>query len=275
MTPITQLLDGHPVRLREPHDLGFVRRWGRVFAVLDQQDSGNLCLGVEGDGGRRFLKYAGAPTERYDGGIAEAVARTRHAADVHRDLAHPSLVTLRESAEAADGIVLVFDWVDAVPLGLQYQRRSELDGLTVAQRVDAVQQILDFSVHVPARGWVAVDLYDGSVMVEPTTGRVTLCDLDAYERAPMRNTMGRMWGSDRFMSPEEYELGAGIDEVTTVVALGALAHTMLGDDRSKSRARWSGSDAQWDIAERALQRDRAARWPSIAALAEAWRSASS
>ncbi|MFI6423626.1 hypothetical protein [Promicromonospora sp. NPDC050880] len=266
-------VDGLPVRLRAPHDLSFVARWGTVFAVLDQQDSGNLCLGVEGPGGRVFVKYAGAPTARYDGALTDAVDRARQAGAVYRSLAHPSLVRLREAVDVGAGHALVFDWTDATPVGRQYERSHVVRSLPLPARVDAVRQIYDFHVHAAARGWVAVDLYDGSVMLDPATGRVTLCDLDLYERAPVVNRMGRMWGSTRFMSPEEHELGAVIDEVTNVVALGALAHTFLGDDETKSRAAWAGSDALFDVAARALRPERGARWPSVAALAEAWREA--
>jgi serine/threonine-protein kinase len=76
------------------------------------------------------------------------------------------------------------------------------------------------------------------------------------------------------MSPEEYRLGAPIDQVTNVFALGALAHTFLGDDATKSREEWVGSDAQFEVAARALCAERDARWHSVAALAEAWRAAS-
>jgi serine/threonine-protein kinase len=264
-------IDGLSVRLRAPHDLSFTAHWGRVFAVLDQQDSGNLCLGVEGPAGRVFVKYAGAPTVRYDGVIKTAVGSLRRAAEVYRALAHPSLVTLREAVDVGGGHALVFDWTDATPIGRQYERSHVVRSLSLPARVDAVQQILDFHVHAAALGWVAIDLYDGSLMVDAESGRVVLCDLDLYERAPVVNRMGRMWGSSRFMSPEEYELGAPIDEVTNVVALGALAHTFLGDDATKSRAAWVGSDPQFDVAARAMQIERDARWPSVAALAEAWR----
>jgi serine/threonine-protein kinase len=266
-------LDGMPVRLRAPHDLSFTARWGRVFAVLDQQDSGNLCLGVEGPAGRVFVKYAGAPTARYDGAVGTAVANLRRSAEVYRALAHPSLVTLREAVDVGAGHALVFDWTDATPVGRQYERSHVVRSLPLDARVDAVQQLLDFHVHAAARGWVAVDLYDGSVMLDAGTGRVTLCDLDLYERGPVVNRMGRMWGSTRFMSPEEYRFGAPIDEVTNVVALGALAHTFLGDDATKSRVAWAGSDARFAVAARAVHPERAVRWPSVAALAEAWRTA--
>ena len=89
----------------------------------------------------------------------------------------------------------------------------------------------------------------------------------------MINRQGRMWGSTRFMAPEEYELGAVIDEVTNVVALGALAHTFLGDDESKDRAASVGTDDQFAVAARALDPVRERRWPSVAALADAWRTA--
>ena len=270
---IVQDLDGLPVRLRAPHDLSFVGRWGHVFAVLDQQDSGNLCLGVEGSAGRVFVKYAGAPTARYDGSVETAVVNLRRSAVVYRDLAHPSLATLREAVDVGAGHALVFDWTDATPVGRQYEQSHVVRSLALSARAAAVQQILDFHVHAAARGWVAIDLYDGSVMVDAGSGRVTLCDLDFYARGPVVNRMGRMWGSTRFMSPEEYRLGAPIDEVTNVFTLGALAHTFLGDDATKSREAWVGSDAQFNVAARAMCGERQARWPSVAALAEAWRAA--
>jgi serine/threonine protein kinase, bacterial len=266
-------VDGLGVQLRAPHDLSFTARWGRVFAVLDQQDSGNLCLGVEGAAGRVFVKYAGAPTVRYEGAIETAVANLRRSAEVYRALAHPTLVTLREAVDVGAGHALVFDWTDATPLGRQYDRSHVVRSLPAPARADGVQQIYDFHVHAAARGWVAIDLYDGSVMLDADGGRVTLCDLDFYEQGPVVNGMGRMWGSTRFMSPEEYRLGAPIDQVTNVFALGALAHTFLGDDATKSREAWVGSDAQFEVAARALRAERDARWPSVEALAEAWRSA--
>lgn len=253
-------LDGLPVRLRA-HDLSFAARWGRVFAVLDQQDSGNLCLGIEGPAGRVFVKYAGAPTARYDGAVETAVANLRRSAEVYRALAHPSLVRLREAVDVGAGHALVFDWTDATPLGRQYDRSYVVRSLPAPARAAAVQQIYDFHVHAAARGWVAIDLYDGSVMLDADGGRATLCDLDFYEQGPVVNRMGRMWGSTRFMSPEEHRFGAPIDQVTNVFALGALAHTFLGDDATKSREAWVGSDAQFEVAARALRAERDARLP--------------
>ena len=268
---ITQAVDGVPVRLREPHDLSFLQRWGRTFCVFDDQDSGNLCFGVQSADGALFVKYAGAPTLRYEGESGQAVDRLRRAVSVYRALAHPSLVRLREAVEDPGGYALVFDWSDGVSLGRQYGQRARLDGLSVEKRAEAIQQILDFHVEVAARGWVAIDLYDGSILIDLDSGVVTLCDLDFYEPAPVANTMGRMWGSSRFMSPEELTLGAPIDEVTNIFALGALAHTLLGDDATKLRSAWRGTEDQYMIAATAMQPVRQDRWPSITRMADAWR----
>ena len=45
-----------------------------------------------------------------------------------------------------------------------------------------------------------------------------------YILKPFVNKMGRLWGSSRFMSPEEFELNAIIDERTNV----AMAFAILG-----------------------------------------------
>lgn len=257
------------MRLRARHDLSFLARWGKVFRVFDDQDSGNLCFGVDDGRSRVFVKYAGAPTVRYDNAIGAAVVRNRAAGDVYRALENPSLVRLRESVDLPDGHALVFDWTDAVPLGRQYGQRHRV-GLAPRERAEAVLQIYRFAAQVAARGWVAVDLYDGSIMLDAASGRVVICDIDFFERAPVVNRMGRMWGSARFMSPEEHTLGARIDEVTNVYALGALAHTLLGDDETRSRASWAGTTEQFEIAARASRPGRGDRWPSVAALTDAW-----
>jgi serine/threonine protein kinase len=268
---IVKYLDGLPVCLRKPHDLTFLSRWGRVFRVFDQQDSGNLCFGIDGLDRRVFVKYAGAPTLRYEGSVADAVAWGRRAVEVYRALAHPTLTRLREAGDLGQGHAMVFDWTDALPVGRQYEQSHRLASLSLPQRVDAVRQIYDFHVHAAAMGWVGVDFYDGSILLDPATGQVTLCDLDFYERAPVTNQMGRMWGSTRFMSPEEYQLGAVIDEVTNVFALGAVAHTLLGNDATKARDAWLGSERQFQVAARALRPLREDRWGSVAELAAAWR----
>ena len=85
-----------------------------------------------------------------------------------------------------------------------YRRFAGLPG----DRMLAVFDVLiDLHVALARAGWVACDLYDGCLVVAPDD-RLTVVDLDTYHRGPFTNTMGRMFGSDRFMAPEELTLGA-------------------------------------------------------------------
>ena len=44
---------------------------------FDQQDSGNLSFGVERDGHKKFIKYAGARTIAYEGTMKDAIERLK------------------------------------------------------------------------------------------------------------------------------------------------------------------------------------------------------
>lgn len=91
---VTLFPDGIPCVVKEETDLSFLHRWGRVFRVFDRQDSGNLCFGLEREGRRYFLKYAGARPLCFDGEPSEAVRLLEKSAQVIRDLAHPALLPL-------------------------------------------------------------------------------------------------------------------------------------------------------------------------------------
>lgn len=100
-----------------------------------------------------------------------------------------------------------------------YQRFARLPADRLLGIFDA---LIDLHQNLADLGWVASDLYDGCLMVELGTRQLTVIDLDSYRRGPSLNTMGRMFGSTRFMAPEEFCLGAPIDQRTTVFNLARL-----------------------------------------------------
>jgi serine/threonine protein kinase, bacterial len=71
-------IDSVSFQLREKHDFEWLRNLGKVFCVFDEQDSGNICFGIEKDGVKRFVKYAGASTLEYLGEPADAIARLKN-----------------------------------------------------------------------------------------------------------------------------------------------------------------------------------------------------
>ena len=57
-----QYTDGVPYKLKASFDFSFLSKYGKVFKVFDNQDSGNICFGVADGDKRYFVKFAGAPT---------------------------------------------------------------------------------------------------------------------------------------------------------------------------------------------------------------------
>ena len=83
--------DGVPYKMKEPFDFSFLNRFGKVFKVFDDQDSGNICFGVVNDEEKRFVKFAGAPTQRSVITQKEAIARMKNTIQIYKDLSHPIL----------------------------------------------------------------------------------------------------------------------------------------------------------------------------------------
>jgi serine/threonine-protein kinase len=104
------------------------------------------------------------------------------------------------------------------------------------------------------------------------SGRIGIDDLDNYRQGPFRNEMGRMFGSTRFMAPEEFELGALIDERTNVFVMGRTALVFLSDGTLNVDT-FRGSTALFEVVSRACQPDPASRFESMAAFYSAWRAA--
>ena len=81
--------------------------------------------------------------------------------------------------------------------------------------------------------------------------------------------MGRMWGSARFMSPEEYQAGAVIDEIRNVYTMGATAFALFADyDRSEENSLLN--QTLYRTAVRAVSDERSQRQPSLQAFTDEW-----
>ena len=246
----------------------FLDSVGRIFAHIDQQDSGNVSFGVAVAGRRYFVKTAGdAAGTAGDGRVhGRRLARLENAERLARSVPHPVLTQFVGSTESAWGRMLVYRWAEGENLYAPRHLRTpdcagqRFQALPLAARVAAVGSIIDLHVALAGRGWVAEDFYDGCLIYDFEAGTLRVCDLDHYHLGPCRNTVGRMPGSTRFMAPEEFEKGKVIDERTTVFTLGRTASLLLGDPVR----------ALTDIA---CAPDPAARYPDVATLANAFAAA--
>lgn len=252
----------------------FVARHGDVFAVFDAatQDSGNVSYGVRAGGERWFVKTAGDPGDpRPFLPHAERVALLQSGVRLARSTPHPALPPLRHVVEAADGPIVVYAWVDGDLIGTPRARRDDpasafgrFRALGAAEAVAAFDAVFDLHVALARNGWIACDLYDGSLIYDFAARRIHVVDLDHYRDAPFTNTMGRMFGSTRFMAPEEHTLGARIDERTTVFTLGRMIQQLLP----------SAAPAVAAVAARACASAPGRRYATVAAFHAAWVGAS-
>lgn len=289
-----QYIDGLPYKMKAPFDFEFIHKYGKVFKVFDDQDSGNICFGVCGtDGSRYFVKFAGAPTESYDGLPEDAVERLKATLPIYMDLKHPGLIQLLDAQDVAGGFAMVFRWAEGDCMGRMYPaQHHRFMNLPVEARLQVFRDVLAFLEYVHDRGYVAIDFYDGSVMYDACDregatvtferneiacscygqGKTSICDIDFFGQKPYYNHMGRMWGSSSFMSPEEFALGAELDEVTNVYTAGAFAFALFGGYR-RDFDNWTLVEACYEVAKKAVSDDRGSRQQSLRQLIREWEDA--
>lgn len=144
--------------------------------------------------------------------------------------------------------------------------------LPVDAKLTVFRDILSFFEYIASQNYVAIDFYDESIMYDFENGKTTICDIDFFRKQPCSNDMGRMWGSSRFQAPEEFQLGAVIDEITNVYTVGATAFALFGE-YNRTRDKWQLSDKLFEVVTKAVSDNRAERQQSIRQLREVWEAA--
>ena len=253
---------------------------GTVFARFDAltQDSGNLSFGVAAGGRRWFVKSAGDPQDSTPFlPHAARVALLNNAQALARSVSSLVLPALAGVVGSAWGPMLVYEWADGELIHAPAERRSDpttafrrFRRLPPEQATAAIDAILDAHAELCRAGWIAGDFYDGSIIYDFEARQLRLIDLDSYHLGPTVNGMGRMFGSTRFMAPEEFELGAKLDERTTVFNLGRAMAEYLGDG-GLDRGGFRGADHQHAAMARACASKPSARFGAVAELTRAWR----
>jgi serine/threonine protein kinase, bacterial len=196
------------------------------------------------------------------------------------------LITLVTHFQVAEGYALVFDWFDGECLHSHWsfpppQKYTHPDSpffrykqLPIEIRLKSLKCIFEFHVYVEKQNYVAIDFYDGSILYDFENNRTKICDIEFYKKKPFINTMGRLWGSFRFMSPEEFELGAEIDESTNVYNMGAIAFGLLGGELDRSILKWDAGQELYKVALNAVEKDRKDRYSTVEEFLLAWEAAS-
>ena len=225
-----------------------------------------MSYGVEVDGWRYFVKTAGRPDDRSNLDHSGRVSLLRNAVRLAKSSNHRTLAKLHQVVQSTWGPMLVYDWVEGELIGSCLDRVRSLSAREVTQLLTEV-----YALHreLSGLGWIANDFYDGAMIYDFQRRRVHVIDLDSYHMGSFTNRMGRMFGSPRFMAPEEFELGATIDERTTVFTMGRTAAVLMSDS-SLERSPFRGSDGQYEVMVRCCAEDPDYRFPTVADMYSAW-----
>ncbi|MFC6464869.1 hypothetical protein ACFP65_07800 [Marinilactibacillus sp. GCM10026970] len=115
--------------------------------------------------------------------------------------------------------------------------------------------------------------------------RLTICDIDLFEKSPSLNQVGEdYWGTRRMKAPEEYQLNAVIDSKTTVFTIGSLFFNLFGHYSQEilkeihfksqfipiDKKDWKLSDELYPLVLKAVSKDRQDRYPTVKIFAREW-----
>jgi serine/threonine protein kinase len=272
------MIEGWPVTTpRTLHEILADQGCTVVRQFGERRDSRSVVVGVAGPAGERYIvKHAED---------SEAISWLESARRFHAAVRHPSVPTVLQRVKTRTGVALVEEWgdgeilVDGYDPAVPSPDRDDSPlrrflRLPVDDIARALGQLIGVHVSVAAAGYVAVDLYDGCVLYDFTTGAVRLIDLDHYRPGPYVLATDRQLGSSSYMAPEEFERGATIDERTTVYTLGRMALVYLGCPRKSPPRRedFRGSDEQFLLAMNACARRPDDRIHTVGELEALWHS---
>ena len=268
---IYQKIDGIQFKLKSSFNFSFLEKYGKVFKVFDEQDSGNICFGINNGGNKKlFIKFAGAPTAEYCGLPGDAVKRLKATVPIYNNIKHKTLINYISSEEIGHGFAMVFEWCSGECMGRMYEdSHKRFMNLPIQKKLKIFQDIIDFLIYTANLGYVAIDFYDGSILYDNENDITTVCDIDFFKKCPCINDMGKMWGSTRFMSPEEYNKGALLDEITNVFTIGKMGFSIFTDSNEKFDE-WPLSPSSYYILKKATSLNRSDRYASIKQFSDCW-----
>ena len=259
----------------------YLRRAGDVFAEFGakSQDSGNVSYGIRIDDKPLFVKTTGIPDAPLAGPKSpthpQRIQLLRNAIAVSESVSHPALPELHNVIESPTGPLLVYEWAPGllVQKGRAGRPIERFRNLPLDELMTAINTIYDVLDLLADAGWITEDFYDGCIIYDFDSTDLHIIDLDHCHPGPFTNTMGRMFGSSRFMAPEEFVKGAQIDHRTATFLMGRIAAVYLSDN-SLDRKPFRGSDAQHAVMVRSCQENPDDRYQTESDFLAAWRNSS-
>ena len=278
---IHQTIDGISFQMAEEYDFSFIGNYGKVFKVFDNSYSGAICFGVEKEGKRYFLKFVGAKTwDATHHNIEDTIAMLKISVPKYKDLKHPLLVNQIYTEDiingsTTDGFIAVYDWFDGEGCGYMHpEMQSKFLSLPNEEKLRVYNGILEFHAHVIDCGYIAIDFNNGSTLYNFDNGTFAFCDIDFYAKHSQVSGWSGIWGDPSLKSPEECRGYSVISEVSNVYTMGATAFYFFAESDKVSREKWTLSDSLYDVAKKAINKQRNLRQQTINDFITEWNTAS-
>lgn len=250
MEIIKQTIDGIEFKLSEYQDFSWLKKYGKVFSVIDETGSGCISFGIKKDGKKYFFKIAGAKTVEAEISENESIKLLKEAVTKYMDIKYENLIKLVDAFEYKEFFVVIYDFAEGECLFDhwnfdRYKRTKKITPmmkfktLSVEKRMNVVKKLISFFDKVIKSGYIAVDFYDSSIIYDFKTDDVTFCDIDLFRKMPTINDLGKnYYGTKRLKAPEENEFSAVINERTSLFTLAAIIFDIFSnitniDDRYK------------------------------------------
>jgi hypothetical protein len=226
-------------------------------------------------------------------GDVEVVSRFRREAEIADAIDHPNVCRVYDVQNTADGVpFIVSELLRGEDLG---QRLERVGRMSIADTVHILGQVCDVLAAVHARGVIHRDLKPNNLYLvgDPARPTVKLIDFGiARLRGPddaKATQTGVVMGTPAFMAPEQAR-GERVDVRADIYAVGAIAyccvtgrgpydlndaaaalHAVLMSEPPRPRAVAPDLPEDFEmVLQRAMARDREERYPTLAALGEAF-----
>lgn len=240
-------IDNVEFKLKEYQDFTWLNNYGQAFMVIDETGSGCISFGIEKDNKKYFFKIAGAKSINAEVSEKESIRLLKNAVIKYKAIKHDNLIKYIDSFEYKEFFVVIYEYAEGECLFDhwnfdKYKNTKEITplmkfkSLSIEKRLNVVEKLFTFFETFINCGYVAVDFYDSSIIYNFKNDTVTFCDIDLFRKLPTTNDLGQdYFGTKRLKSPEENELGAPIDELTSEFTLGAIIFDIFSEVKNTDK----------------------------------------
>ena len=238
---ITLKIDDIEFKLRGYQDFSWLNNYGKVFLVIDETGSGCISFGIKNGNKKYFFKIAGAKTVEAEVSEEESIKLLKEAVIKYKDIKHNNLIKYVDSFDYEQFFIVIYEFAegeclfdhwnfDRYKITKEITPLMKFKSLSIEKRFCVAEKLFSFFETFIECGYVAVDFYDSSIMYDFDSDKVTFCDIDLFRKLPTINDLGKeYYGTKRLKAPEENELGATIDELTSEFTLGAIIFDMFSN----------------------------------------------